>query len=55
MTRKFSLILLIISFINIELSYSQQLRHMQYNLLYYTENGAGDCDQTTNNLNTKDL
>jgi exonuclease III len=27
---------------------------MQYNLLYYTENGAGDCDQTTNNLDTKD-
>ena len=54
MTRNFFLILLIISFINIELSYSQQLRHMQYNLLYYTENGAGDCDQTTNNLNSKD-
>ena len=54
MTRNFFLILLIISFINIKLSYSQQLRHMQYNLLYYTENGAGDCDQTTNNLDTKD-
>lgn len=27
---------------------------MQYNLLYYTENGAGDCDQTTNPLATKD-
>ena len=27
---------------------------MQYNLLYYTENGAGDCNQSTNNLDTKD-
>lgn len=33
---------------------ADEIRHMQYNLMYYTENGASDCDQTTNNLNTKD-
>lgn len=30
------------------------IRQMQYNLMYYTENGAGECDETNNNLNTKD-
>ncbi len=30
------------------------IRQMQYNLMYYTENGVGECDETTNNLNTKD-
>lgn len=33
---------------------AQSIRQMQYNLMYYTTNGAGDCDQTTNNLDTKD-
>lgn len=31
------------------------LRMMQYNLMYYTNtSGISDCNQTTNNLNTKD-
>lgn len=30
------------------------IRHMQYNLLYYTENGVSSCTSTNNNLNTKD-
>ena len=31
------------------------LRMMQYNLMYYTNtSGVSDCNQTTNNLNTKD-
>lgn len=47
-------ILLIINFILIIPLNAQSIRHMQYNLLYYTENGAADCDETTNNLDTKD-
>lgn len=35
-------------------AWADTIRQMQYNLMYYTENGAGDCDQTTNNLDTKD-
>lgn len=50
---------LILLIFNLLISFSaitkaDTIRQMQYNLLYYTENGAGDCDQTTNNLNTKD-
>lgn len=47
------LIFCILSLLKNETS-AQSIRQMQYNLLYYTENGAGDCDQTTNNLDTKD-
>ena len=54
MKKKIFYILLIINFILICQLNAQSIRHMQYNLLYYTENGAGDCDQTTNNLDTKD-
>jgi endonuclease/exonuclease/phosphatase family metal-dependent hydrolase len=33
---------------------TQTIRMMQYNLLYYTEQTIYGCNQTTNNLNTKD-
>jgi endonuclease/exonuclease/phosphatase family metal-dependent hydrolase len=33
---------------------TQTIRMMHYNLLFYTEQGSGSCNSTTNNLNTKD-
>lgn len=33
---------------------TQTIRMMHYNLLFYTEQGSGGCNSTTNNLNTKD-
>ena len=35
-------------------SQTQTIRMMHYNLLFYTEQGSGGCNSTTNNLNTKD-
>ena len=34
--------------------FADGIRHMHYNLMYYTENGPDDCNASTNNLNTKD-
>lgn len=33
---------------------TQTIRMMHYNLLFYTEQGSGGCNSSTNNLNTKD-
>ena len=30
------------------------IRHMQYNLLFYTNNATEDCNSSTNNLDEKD-
>lgn len=35
-------------------AYADTIRQMQYNLLYYTDNGVEECNSETNNLDGKD-
>lgn len=53
---RFSRLILLTSFFTFLFTQveADTIRQMQYNLLYYTENGAGDCDNTTNSLSSKD-
>ena len=37
-----------------DILFADTIRHMQYNLLYYTYHGVETCNATTNNLDTKD-
>ncbi|MBP5650820.1 MAG: T9SS type A sorting domain-containing protein [Bacteroidales bacterium] len=40
--------------ISLGFAQTQTIRMMHYNLLFYTEQGSGGCNSSTNNLNTKD-
>lgn len=40
--------------INILSTHADTIRHMQYNLLFYTQDATDDCNSSTNNLATKD-
>ena len=35
-------------------AHADTIRQMQYNLLYYTDNGVEECNSETNNLDSKD-
>lgn len=52
--KKYTLIIFGLLLTSIGFSQTETIRMMQYNLLYYTEQGVSGCNQSTNNLNTKD-
>ena len=52
--KKYTLIILGLLLTSIGFSQTETIRMMQYNLLYYTEQGVSGCNSSTNNLNTKD-
>ena len=52
--KKYTFIILGLLLTSIGFSQTETIRMMQYNLLYYTEQGVSGCNSSTNNLNTKD-
>ena len=52
--KKYTLIIFGLLLTSIGFSQTETIRMMQYNLLYYTEQGVSGCNSSTNNLNTKD-
>ena len=53
--KKFALVIVLgLALLPFGFAQTETIRIMQYNLLYYTEQTVYGCNQTTNNLNTKD-
>lgn len=54
MKRLLSVVLALFAFVPVSFAQVQNIRVMQYNLMYYTEQTIYDCSPSTNNLATKD-
>lgn len=54
--KKIALSIIIVGILLLRIGFAQTetIRMMQYNLLFYTEQGSSGCNSNTNNLNTKD-